>query len=220
MTGVRKGWAGAFALAIGFVCAGGLAPAISADQSSAAPFAAAERAFVLADKCAKLTCRTQTRELQFKMSNGVASMQTERLPYVDGGAVILYPGERIEVDFPGIGKTLEPHFGKLVDHVDDPKVSEWKRVPTEPRLDSRANFWFDFQQTSTGMMLKLKSDAGYYVRYRAVMMVPEKDGLMTVDTSSCPVLPYSMAYESWPHPIAMIVLSDFQIVADNDSSCN
>src|SRR3954471_463627 len=99
MTGGRKGWAGAFALAVVFVCAGGIVPAISADQVSAS-FAAAERAIVLADKCAKLTCRTQTRELQFKMDNGVVSMQTERLPYVDGGAVILYPGERIEVDFP------------------------------------------------------------------------------------------------------------------------
>jgi len=203
------------------VCAALSAPVLAADQKAQAPFeAAAERAFLLAQKCAKLSCRTESRELRLKMSDGIASFQTELLPYADEGAVILYPGEAIEVDFPADGKALEPHFGKVVDRIDNPKVSNGKRVATEPRSDSRANFWFDFQQDGSGMVLKLKSDLGYYVKYHAVMLVPERDGLRPVDTSSCPILSYGSAIESWPHPIAMIVLSDFHVVPDNNTVCN
>jgi hypothetical protein len=149
----------------------------------------------------------------------MATFQTELLPYADEDAVVLYPGETIEVDFPADDKALEPHFGMTVDHVDGPKVVGGKRVASAPRSDSRVNFWFDFQQTASGMVLKLKSDIGYDVRYHAVMLVPEKDGLRRLGTSSCPVISYGAVTESWPHQIAMIVLSDFHRITDNDLSC-
>ena len=70
------------------------------------------------------------------------------------------------------------------------------------------------------MMLQLRNDLGYHVKYDATMLAPDKDGLQEVDTSSCPVIPHGAGTESWPHPIAMIVLSGFRVVADNETSCN
>ena len=201
-----------------FLCTLASSAVVAAEQATSDPSEAA-RAKALAEKCAKVACRTQSRELQFKFDTGTATFQTELLPYADEDAVILYPGETIEVDFSVDGKVLEPHFGRTVDHVDGPKVVGGKRVPSAPRSDSRANFWFDFQQTDTGMLLQLKSDIGYDVRYHAAMLVPEKDGLKPVETSSCPVISYGANTESWPHQIAMLVLSDFHRVTDNDLSC-
>ena len=200
------------------LCALASSPAVSAEQAAPDPSETA-RAKFLAEKCSVLACRTQSRELQLKLDGGIATFQTELLPYADEGAVILYPGEAIQVDFPADGKAMEPHFGMTIDHIDGPKVVGGKRVPTAPRSDSRANFWFDFQQEGTGMLLKVKSDIGYNVRYRAVMLVPEKDRLKPVDTSSCPVISYGFVTESWPYQIAMIVLSEFHVVTDNDLSC-
>jgi hypothetical protein len=184
--------------------------------------AAAARAKLLVEKCAKLACRTQSRELRLQTGDGVAVMQTELLPYADAGAVVLYPGEAIEVDFATDGKAMgEPHFDRTVDRADDTKVGpDGKLIPSAPRSDSRGNFWVEFQDNGTGMMLNLKSDLGFRVKYHAVMLVPEKDGLRPFDTSSCPVIPYGSAYESWPHAIAMIVLTDFHIVTDGNSACD
>jgi hypothetical protein len=184
--------------------------------------AAAARAQLLIEKCAKLACRTQSRELRLQTGDGVAVMDTELAPYADAGAVVLYPGEAIEVDFAADGKTLgEPHFERTVDRVEDPKKGpDGKFIPSAPRSDSRSNFWFEFQDNGKGMLLKLKSDLGVRVKYHAVMLVPERDGLRPADTSSCPVIPYGSAYESWPQAIAMIVLTDFHIVAENDTACD
>jgi hypothetical protein len=184
--------------------------------------AAAARAQLLVEKCAKLACRTQSRELHLQTGDGVAVMKTELVPYADAGAVVLYPGEAIEVDFASDGKTLgEPHFGRTVDRVDEPKEGpDGKLIPSAPRSDSRSNFWLEFRDNGTGMLLKLKSDIAVRVKYHAVMLVPEKDGLRPLDTSSCPVIPYGSAYESWPHAIAMIVLTDFHLVTDDNSACD
>jgi hypothetical protein len=70
------------------------------------------------------------------------------------------------------------------------------------------------------MMLQLRNDLGYRVKYDATMFVPDKDALHGVDTSSCPVIPHGGGFESWPHPTAMIVLSAFHVVPDGDLSCN
>jgi hypothetical protein len=207
-----------------------LSPALAgtalADLRTATPDpareAAATRAKLLEEKCAKLACRTESRELRLQTKDGVAVMKTELLPYADAGAVVLYPGDAIEVDFAADGKAMgEPHFSRTVDRLDDPKSGpDGKPGPTAPRSDSRSNFWLEFQDNGTGMMLKLKSDLGFRVKYHAVMLVPERDGLRSFDTSSCPVIPYGSAYESWPHAIAMIVLTDFHVVASNDSACD
>jgi hypothetical protein len=188
--------------------------------ADASPEVEAARAKGLAEACARSTCRTQTRELQFKLDGGTLSMQTELLPYADEGNILLYPGDTIEFDFAADGKSMDaPHFSRLVDHLEDPKLGNGALVSAIPRADSRANFSFQFAQNGTGMTLKVKSDIGYHVKYDAIMFVPEKDGLKQSYTSSCPVIPFGSAYETWPHPIAMIVLTGFRVVADGDFTC-
>lgn len=199
------------------LCAWVSGPLKAADAS---PEVEAARAKGLAEACARSTCRTQTRELQFKLDGGTLSMQTELLPYADEGNILLYPGDTIEFDFAADGKSMDaPHFSRLVDHLEDPKLGNGALVSAIPRADSRANFSFQFAQNGTGMTLKVKSDIGYHVKYDAIMFVPEKDGLKQSYTSSCPVIPFGSAYETWPHPIAMIVLTGFRVVADGDFTC-
>jgi len=182
--------------------------------------AEAARAQSLEEACVRTTCRTQSRELQFKLSGGTVSMQTDLLPYADEGNIFLYPGDTIEFDFAADGKSMDaPHFSRLVDHLEDPKLGNGALVAATPRADSRANFSVQFLQDGTGMTLKVKSDIGYYVKYDVTMFVPEKEGLKQSDTSSCPVIPFGAGYETWPHPIAMIALSGFHIVAGGDLSC-
>src|SRR5258708_6142120 len=173
--------------------------------------AEAARAKSLEEACVRATCRTESRELQFKLSGGTVSMQTDLLPYADEGNIILYPGDAFEVDFAADGKAMEsPHFSRTLDQVEQ----------TTSQSGSRAKFSFEFRQTDTGMMLQLRNDLGYRVKYDATIFVPEKDGLHEADTSSCPVIPHGTGSESWPHPIAMIVLSSFRIVADGDLNCH
>src|SRR5258706_11652601 len=182
--------------------------------------AEAARAKSLEEACARTTCRTQSRELQFKLSSGTVSMQTDLLPYADEGNIFLYPGDTIEFDFAAVGKSMDaPHFSRLVDRLEDPKLGNGALVSANPRADSRANFSFQFAQDGTGVTLKVKSDIGYHVKYDVIMFVPEKDGLKQSYTSSCPVIPYGSAYETWPHPIAMIVLTGFRVVPDGDYTC-
>src|SRR6266852_6156524 len=64
----------------------------------------AARAQSLQEACARATCRTESRELQFKLSGGTVSMQTDLLPYADEGNILLYPGDTIEFDFAADGK--------------------------------------------------------------------------------------------------------------------
>jgi hypothetical protein len=112
-----------------------------------------------------------------------------------------------------------PHFSRLVDRLEDPKLGNGALVSSSPRLDSRANFSLQFTQNGTSTTLRVKSDIGYQVKYDVIMFVPEKDGLKQSYTSSCPVIPYGSAYETWPYPIAMIVLAGFRVVANGDSTC-
>jgi len=69
------------------------------------------------------------------------------------------------------------------------------------------------------MMLILKSGLGFAVTYDAYMYVPTPNGVESGYTSSCPVGAGLCGYETWPHAIVMIVLTNFRVAPAGESIC-
>jgi len=115
-------------------------------------------------------------------SNGV--------PYFGSkGAIVIYPGERFVI-------TFEIENGKIVNAV--PK-------PVGGQLSNAVEV--SFAEIDGGMMLTLENHLPGDVKYDASMKAPD-DRL--VYTSSCPVGAGLSAFETWPHPIKALELSNFR----------
>ena len=116
-------------------------------------------------------------------SNGV--------PYVtDKGAIVIFPGEQLAIAF-----AIEN--GKIVNAQPNPVGGS---LPNAVEVS--------FKQTDSGMMmLTVANNLSKTVKYDATMKAP--DGRM-VYTSSCPVDAGLSNFESWPHPIKLLELSNFR----------
>lgn len=115
-------------------------------------------------------------------SNGV--------PYVtDKGAIVIFPGEQFVV-------AVEIEDGKI--------------VGAQPNSAGGAQsnaVEVSFKQVDSGMMLTVANNLSQTVKYDATMKTP--DGRM-VYTSSCPVEAGLSNFESWPHSIKFLELSNFR----------
>ncbi len=115
-------------------------------------------------------------------SNGV--------PYLnEKGAIVIYPGEHFVI-------TFETENGKIANAVPNPVGGQLSNA-VEVR----------FEEIDSGMMLTLESHLPGDIKYDASMKVPD-DRL--VYTSSCPVGAGLSAFETWPHPIKFLKLSNFR----------
>lgn len=111
-------------------------------------------------------------------------------PYLnDKGAVVIYPGEHFMIAF-------EIEDGKIVNAV--PK-------PLGGNLSNAVEV--SFETFDSGMMLTLENRLPGEIKYDASMKAPD-DRL--VYTSTCPVRAGLSAFESWPHPIKFLELSNFR----------
>lgn len=180
------------------------APAVPEDIPRQQAVAAADRANKMDAACARSACRTSSTELRLNAEDGgVFGIATEPLPYVDEGSIILYAGDAIEVELAGDGT---PRFVERLDHVVvDPATADQV---------AGATMAFELKQLADkpDMTLTVQSALDYTVKYDAVMFVPTKEGMKSGYTSSCPVQARLGAFEKWPQPIAMIVLTHFRAV--------
>lgn len=170
----------------------------------------------LAAACARSVCRTEVRQLNLNAENGRFELMTDLFPYADNGMVSIFPGEAIVVEFADNRSLNNPRFLKVVDQVDiagtpDPMAA----AGTRPTM----SFEFKQEPGKPNMTLQIKSTVDVFVKFDAFMWLPTPDGIRTGPTSSCPVIANGGNFETWPHPIAMLVLSNFRIQPPNSFTC-
>jgi hypothetical protein len=106
----------------------------------------------------------------------------------------------------GIYLMKEDNFGVSLD-IDGGKV---RAVSYQPDL-KKADMAFEFRQDvgadgSSMMMLIIRNRTTYSLQMNALMTVPGEKGQF--ETSIIPIQPGLTNYESWPHPIAKLLLYD------------
>jgi hypothetical protein len=172
------------------------AAAAMAQQPAPTPVAAP----ALADYCATHACRTAKQEIRLRAAGGASfGMMTENYPYVDDdGAIVIYAGEAFAVGFAG-GDYSRPEFLRTLSAAYDPALP----TPGRPAIVA-----FELRQleNSPNTQLVMRNETGVALRFEATMYVPSKDGVATVPTSICLLMPGVDNSETWQHPVAMVVL--------------
>jgi hypothetical protein len=183
----------------------------------------------LAEACARSVCRTESREVRLRMPDGGGiGFDTRLLPYADGGDVVLYPGDSVKFRFVvrGAAPLTGPEFVEL-DPADagvlgrhDPAAETEARTRSRTEaVEGTITFSFSQRDGEPDMTLNARSAFPITLKYDAVMFVPAQDGMRPQDTSSCPIFSGISGIEHWPHPIGMIVLTNFRIQPQNRTVC-
>ena len=171
--------------------------------------------------CAHLTCRSTIRDLQLRGKDGAAiHVSSQTVPYVDDdGRVALYAGEAIEISFADRNDLRHPKFVRVIDRVDLAGLTGYHAGAPPPA--GQAKLSLELRQTpgKADMMLVLRNDTGVAVKYDATMFVPTDHDMGSARTSTCAILPGTMGNEMWPHPVAMLLLSGFHKVDNDNISC-
>jgi hypothetical protein len=165
-----------------------------------------EAARDLAAACGRSPCRTEVRALKLSAENGRFELMTDLFPYADSGAVAIFPGEAFIVEFDDNRSVANPRFVRVVDSIDIAAMNSQS-------AGARPTMAFEFKQDpgKPNMTLEIKSTVDVHVKYDATMWVPTPNGMQMGHTSSCPVFANAGGIETWPHPIAMLVLTNFRV---------
>ena len=121
---------------------------------------------------------------------GALPCRSNGVPYVtDKGAIVILPGENLVIAF-------EIENGKIVGAM--PNLTGGQLANT---------IEVSFKAIDSGMMLSLQSHLPMDVKYDVAMKAPDN---RLVYTSSCPVRANLATFESWPHLIKFLELSNFR----------
>jgi hypothetical protein len=172
--------------------------------------------------CAHLTCRTVARDLALRDKDGTPiHLNTATVPYVDDdGRVALYAGETVEISFPDRADLSHPKFVRVLDKIDETGVSGYRKDAAAPTGPATLMLQLKQDDGKPDMMLLLRNDTGVPLKYDAEMFVPTAQGVDRAHTSTCMLLPGTMGFESWPHPVAMLLLSGFHKVEPTQMRCD
>jgi len=200
------------------------APVSPAAAPSVIPQTPEQMRTALAPICAKVPCRTESHEIRVNAEDGGAfGLNNELFPYADGdGAVIIYVGEAFEVSLDR-ADVSKPQFVRLVPHVNREGLTGYHAPgPNEPPPTGPAILSLELRQTEgkADMMLMVRNDTGVPLKFDALMAVPSREGVRHAHTSICAVMPGMMAFESWPHPVMMLVLTNFHRVEPGTMTCD
>jgi hypothetical protein len=128
---------------------------------------------------------------------GAMACRANGAPYVnDKGAIVIYPGEHFAVAF-----TIENH-----------KIMSAAPKPVDGQVANTIEL--NFARDGNGMLLTLQSNLSDTVKYDTTMKAPDN---RMVYTSSCAVDAGRQNYESWPHEIKFLDLSNFRF--ENEHVC-
>jgi len=111
---------------------------------------------------------------------------------------------------------------RVLDHVNFEGLKGYHpdAPPPDPSTPAIVSFEFQPSGDGNGMKLMLRNDAGIALKYDATMFVPARDGVESAHTSMCPILPGMMGDENWPHPVVMLLLSNFRKADGTQMVCN
>ncbi len=114
-----------------------------------------------------------------------------KIPFVADNAVYLFAGENFGIN--------------LI--VKDGEVGEVLYQPDPAKSDVRLRFWQE-KKLKSGMMLVIENKTKKKLFLDALMTVPQSKGIHK--TSILPVDAGLSNYESWPHPIVQLVLTNLR----------
>jgi len=145
-------------------------------------------------------CRRNFK-VQIRKADGSVFEKTFELTYPPvqhGTFVTIFPGEtlRLEADVAG---------------------DQITRLKSVGEGDPSKTIVLEFKQAegASDMMLIVRNPFHGMLKYQAGMMVPENDDVQK--TSSCPVIAGKLGFETWPHPVFQLLLTDFHLLAENDT---
>ena len=85
-------------------------------------------------------------------------------------------------------------------------------IQAESVLNPEKTVTFEFSETDHGTMLSVQNPFEQPIKYH-INMVDFSGNFH--QTSSCPVMAGGGAFESWPHPIPQLVVSNFRFLGDD-----
>lgn len=158
----------------------------------------------LKELCQQILCR-DPRPVRLTLEDGNA-FETQLklpLPIVQNEWISILPGESLFVEGDVEGDRL----------INLRAVRENK----VPEKTVQLRFWQEMTSGKPAMFLLLKQPFAKWLKYHAVMMLPNSEQMYK--TSSCPISNVP-AYEMWPHPIFQLILFDLRFVEQGkDTKC-
>jgi hypothetical protein len=122
-------------------------------------------------------------------------------PVVQGSQISILPGEEVHIEMV----------------FTNGKVSALRNVDAIEKPYVTMTFKLQQREGAIGMNLTVKNPFNKAVKYHLNMI--DFNG-RAHQTSSCPAIPNGAAFESWPHPIPEIIVSDIHFLDDqNNFSC-
>jgi hypothetical protein len=152
------------------------------------------------DEYCKLNVCRKNKHVKFKTDNGLID-ETLPLywPAAQGNQISILPGDELLIE----AEVLE---GDL--------IGNFKQVTEIQHPEKTIKFSLTQMDSSTGMMLFVKNPFPFNIKYHLNMIDFSGN---PHQTSSCPVISQMSVYESWPHPIPELMLTNMHIQKDGDS---
>ncbi|EGF89883.1 hypothetical protein ABI_43060 [Asticcacaulis biprosthecium C19] len=189
--------------------------------------------------CAERACRAGGYEAAVFVDddNNFTPIPVARSPYVlEDGDILVYPGETFAVVFPAEGdnpgkptfhKAFAGHFPTLTVQGetlgDNPLDGNLPKIDGELSAEKLAHLPPNTLIISYGqsarrpaMMLTLDHNMTRTLKLDATMFLIEPGNYDSRYTSTCPLQSNITLYESWPHQIGPMVLSNFRFLKDGD----
>jgi hypothetical protein len=155
--------------------------------------------------CKTHECRKNLKVRLKKEDGSLFKMDMKLVqPIVQGGMVSIFPGETIYLSFdPGKKGPENLRSVSSADHSTNTLTFKFSQE------DKLAN--------GCGMMLHAHNPTKRYIKYDLGMQLIDSEVLYK--TSSCPLIPELSGYESWPHPIFQLVMTNFRWVDKSKLDC-
>lgn len=152
----------------------------------------------LEEFCKKNDCRKNTH-VKFKTDNGMIDQVLPLYwPAAQSNKISILPGDKLFIEAEVLNGNLLGNF-KLVNEIKNPNKT--------------IQFSFTQMDSSVGMMLSVKNPFSSSIKYHLNMI--DFSGKLH-QTSSCPVKAKISVFESWPHPIPELILTDMRFLKDSD----
>lgn len=183
--------------------------------------------------CATQACRAGGFSIALRVDDKTfTTIPVSRSPYVlPNGAIMIFPGETIAVQFtPDGDKLTAPKFLKVYaprlpaqvskdGKLSDPDTAGLSKddagaLPPNTLLLSYGQF-----KGQPGMVLELEHNMPRTVKVDAIMAIIQDGKYVQKPTSTCPVKTKLVGFETWPQAMGPMALTNVRFTADNDSAC-
>jgi hypothetical protein len=120
-----------------------------------------------------------------------------KIPYVIENNIFIFPKEKFRVGITVVdGKVTQAKYDP------DGKSDQYFEFEFKPRISD--------SDGEVSMMLTTKNQTKHDLIFDALMVVPDKQS--PLKTSILPIASGLSSYESWPHPILQLMLTNIRVV--------